>query len=104
MNQERSTFIWNIHCPRHSNYSFLACHHVCLVSPKIVLSCASMKILPDIGSITRTQPSVAIHRNFDKRHGRHTVTRDKINRQHLFVDDTRLSVRGFPIDELDAVV
>ena len=39
-----------------------------------------------------------------KQHGRHTVTRDKINRQLLFVDDTRLSIRGFLIDRLDAVV
>ena len=39
-----------------------------------------------------------------KQHGRHTVTRDKIDRQLLFVDDTRLSVRGFLIDEFDAVV
>ena len=39
-----------------------------------------------------------------KEHGRHTATRHKINRQLLFVDDTRLSVRGFLIDELDAVV
>ena len=39
-----------------------------------------------------------------KQHGRHTVTRDKIDRHLLFVDDTRLSVRGFLIDEVDAVV
>ena len=39
-----------------------------------------------------------------KQHGRHTVTREKINRQLLFVDDTRLSVRGFLIDEVGAVV
>ena len=39
-----------------------------------------------------------------KQHGRHTVTRDKINRQLLYVDHTRLSVRGFLIDEIDAVV
>ena len=39
-----------------------------------------------------------------KQHGRHTVTRDKIDRHLLFVGDTRLSVRGFLIDEVDAVV
>lgn len=39
-----------------------------------------------------------------KQYGRHTVTRDKIIRQLLFVGDTRLSVRGFLIDEVDAVI
>ena len=39
-----------------------------------------------------------------KQHGRHTVTIDKIDRHLLFVDDTRLSVRGFLIDEVDAFV
>lgn len=39
-----------------------------------------------------------------KQHGRHTVVKDKIDRRLLFVDGTRLSVRGFLIDEVDAVV
>ena len=39
-----------------------------------------------------------------KQPGRHTVTRAKLNRHLLFVDDKRLSVRGFLIDEVDAVL
>lgn len=39
-----------------------------------------------------------------KQHGRHTVTRDNLNRQLLFVDSTQLSVSGFLIDEVNAVV
>ena len=39
-----------------------------------------------------------------KQHRRYTVTRDKINKQLLSVDDTRLNVRGFLIDEVDVVL
>ncbi|KAF2096020.1 HET-domain-containing protein [Rhizodiscina lignyota] len=39
-----------------------------------------------------------------KQHGRHTVNRDAIDRRLLSVNDARLSVRGFLVDEVDAVV
>lgn len=39
-----------------------------------------------------------------KRHGRHTVTRSEINRELISVDGSRLTIRGFLIDEIDAVV
>lgn len=39
-----------------------------------------------------------------KQHGRHTVIRNQIKRHLIFVDDTRLIVRGFLVDEVDVVV
>jgi hypothetical protein len=39
-----------------------------------------------------------------KQHGRHSVTRGIVNRQLIFVNDTALTVRGFLIDEVDAVI
>jgi hypothetical protein len=39
-----------------------------------------------------------------KQHGRHTVTRDIVDRQLLLVDATRLAVKGLIIDEIDMVI